>query len=242
MTVRVGFDTIMNIVSKQYEVSEDALMRSPMEERARAAQAMAVYLAKILIDVSDYAIMRAFQISQVADVETRVDMIEEEVSSSEEKKNEVRSLISLILIRAGVDYKTFAEQNPEEAEKRQRIEKLFDHTLNLAMASLADPAKTEDFEAAMAELDELDPDPEPKLTEEELHRKAQALMAEAERAAAMDYEKFLEYTTLELERLKTKDITDDYKLCKALAACYELQEYLTNRIAEVELRKNPYRD
>ena len=180
--------------------------------------------------MTDYAILRAFQISQVADVETRVAMIEEEVTSSEAKKNEVRSLISLIQIHAGLKYKTFVEQIPEKAEKMQRMEMLIDRTMDLARAALVDPSKNKDLETAMAELDELDSDPEPRLSEEELHRKAQALMAEAE------------YTTIELERLKTKSLADDYKLCKALAACYELQEYLTNRIAEVKLQKNLHRD
>lgn len=242
MAVRVGFDSVMSVVSKKFGVPEDALMRSPMEERARAAQAMAVYLAENLIDMTDYAILRAFQISQVADVETRVAMIEEEVKSSEAKKNEVRSLISLIQIHAGLKYKTFVEQIPEKAEKMQRMEMLIDRTMDLARAALVDPSKNKDLETAMAELDELDPDPEPRLSEEELHRKAQALMAEADRAAAMDYEAFYKYTTIELERLKTKSLADDYKLCKALAACYELQEYLTNRIAEVKLQKNLHRD
>ena len=30
------------------------------------------------------------------------------------------------------------------------------------------------------------------------------------------------------------DLADNYRLCKALAACYELHEYLANRIAETE--------
>ena len=29
-------------------------------------------------------------------------------------------------------------------------------------------------------------------------------------------------------------ILNDYRLCKALAACYELQDYLANRIAEYD--------
>lgn len=50
----------------------------------------------------------------------------------------------------------------------------------------------------------------------------------------MDYEQFYDYVMDEKDRLLTQDVKGDYHLCKALAACYELQEYLANRIAEDE--------
>ena len=48
----------------------------------------------------------------------------------------------------------------------------------------------------------------------------------------MDYSRFYDYVVEEEEQLIRMDVKDDYRLCKALAACYELQEYLANRIAE----------
>lgn len=49
----------------------------------------------------------------------------------------------------------------------------------------------------------------------------------------MDYEQFYDFVVREEERLKSQDIANDYRLCKALAACYELQDYLANRIGEM---------
>ena len=49
----------------------------------------------------------------------------------------------------------------------------------------------------------------------------------------MDYEQFYDFVVQEAEVLKTKNVADDYQLCKALAACYELRDYLANRIAEL---------
>ena len=39
----------------------------------------------------------------------------------------------------------------------------------------------------------------------------------------MDYEQFYDLVTSEIDRIKAQDILHDYHLCKALAACYELQ-------------------
>ena len=49
----------------------------------------------------------------------------------------------------------------------------------------------------------------------------------------MDYELFYDLVIEEERRLLSKDaeIAGDYRLCKALAACYELQEHLANIIA-----------
>ena len=49
----------------------------------------------------------------------------------------------------------------------------------------------------------------------------------------MDYQQFYDFVVQESARLKEKDVANDYQLCKALAACYELREYLANRIAEL---------
>ena len=50
----------------------------------------------------------------------------------------------------------------------------------------------------------------------------------------MDYEQFYHYVVQESEVLKGDDIAGDYRRCKALAACYELMDYLANRIAASE--------
>ena len=52
----------------------------------------------------------------------------------------------------------------------------------------------------------------------------------------MDYEQFYDLVTDEIERLKAQDIMSDYRLCKALAACYELQEYLAGQLGEMVAR------
>ena len=48
----------------------------------------------------------------------------------------------------------------------------------------------------------------------------------------MDYEQFYDYVLEEEKRLIAMgaDIVENYKLCKALAACYELQDHLANII------------
>lgn len=49
----------------------------------------------------------------------------------------------------------------------------------------------------------------------------------------MDYLQFYDFITAEIERIKAQDVLHDYRLCKALAACYELQEHLANRLGEM---------
>lgn len=46
------------------------------------------------------------------------------------------------------------------------------------------------------------------------------------------YNIFYDLIVQETEYLRGFDASSEYKLCKALAACYELQEYLSNRLAE----------
>ena len=48
-----------------------------------------------------------------------------------------------------------------------------------------------------------------------------------------DYELFYDYVAQEQERILEKDIREDYRLCKAYAACCELKDYLSDRIAEL---------
>lgn len=46
----------------------------------------------------------------------------------------------------------------------------------------------------------------------------------------MDYELFYTYALKEIARLSEADLQHDYKKVKALAACYELQEYLAGKL------------
>lgn len=48
----------------------------------------------------------------------------------------------------------------------------------------------------------------------------------------MDYRAFYDLVVEEKEYLQGFDVTGEYRLCKALAALYELQDYLTNKLAE----------
>lgn len=51
----------------------------------------------------------------------------------------------------------------------------------------------------------------------------------------MDYAKFYDLVKEEQQRLLEMELyKDDYGLVKALAALYELQDYLANRIAEAQ--------
>ena len=48
----------------------------------------------------------------------------------------------------------------------------------------------------------------------------------------MNYRAFYDLVTEEMELLQSFDVTGDYRQCKALAALYELQDYLAHKIAE----------
>ena len=48
----------------------------------------------------------------------------------------------------------------------------------------------------------------------------------------MHYTVFYDAIIKEIDILKLRDISGDYRLIKALAACYELQEYTANQLAE----------
>jgi len=49
----------------------------------------------------------------------------------------------------------------------------------------------------------------------------------------MDYQMFYSFVVEEEESLKARDILRDYRACKALAACYELQDYLAGKLSEM---------
>ena len=52
----------------------------------------------------------------------------------------------------------------------------------------------------------------------------------------MDYEHFFDLVIEEENHLRSmgEGIAKDYQLCKALAACYELHDYLANILAGME--------
>lgn len=49
----------------------------------------------------------------------------------------------------------------------------------------------------------------------------------------MDYQMFYSLVVEEEELLKARDIQHDYRSCKALAACHELQDYLAGKLGEM---------
>jgi hypothetical protein len=48
----------------------------------------------------------------------------------------------------------------------------------------------------------------------------------------MDYRAFYDLVIEEKDYLQAFDVTQDYRQCKALAALFELQDYIANKIAE----------
>ena len=48
----------------------------------------------------------------------------------------------------------------------------------------------------------------------------------------MNYQQFYDLIIEEEEILVSQDFKQNYRLCRALAACYELQEHLANQIAD----------
>ncbi len=48
------------------------------------------------------------------------------------------------------------------------------------------------------------------------------------------YNLFYDLVVREEKRLQKQDVAEDYRLCKALASCYELQDYLASRITLLE--------
>ena len=57
----------------------------------------------------------------------------------------------------------------------------------------------------------------------------------------MDYQQFYDRVKEEQQHLMEIDMyKDDYRLVKALAALYELQDCLANRLAELGIEDNSY--
>ena len=56
----------------------------------------------------------------------------------------------------------------------------------------------------------------------------------------MDYTLFLDLVIEEEEKLSKQNVSTNYRLCKALAACYELQDYLANCIADIRSREKDF--
>lgn len=50
----------------------------------------------------------------------------------------------------------------------------------------------------------------------------------------MDYRQFYDLVMEEEAALRKGDVSQDYQLCHALSALYQLQEYLAGKLAEAE--------
>ncbi len=60
---------------------------------------------------------------------------------------------------------------------------------------------------------------------------AEVVITETEGIQNFQHKLMYELVVQEEKRLQKQDVSEDYRLCKALAACFELQDYLSNCIA-----------
>lgn len=60
----------------------------------------------------------------------------------------------------------------------------------------------------------------------------EVVITEAEGIRNFQHQLLYKLVMKEEVRLQNMDISGDYRLCKALAACYELQDHLANCIAD----------
>ena len=119
-----------------------------------------------------------------------------------------------------------------QEERERRIAELAKELDTLILTASEENYEGERLDAILLEFAKLYPtteeevamfDPEKGL--ERLYKR----MAEMERNR---YTLFYNLVVAEEKRIKNDPITDNFRLCKALAACYELQDYLANRLAE----------
>ena len=117
-------------------------------------------------------------------------------------------------------------------EREDRIKELGKELDTLILTASEENFEGERLDAILREFEMLDPtteeqkamfDPEKGL--ERLNKR----LVELEREK---YTLFYDLVVAEEKRIKNDPIADNYRLCKALAACYELQDYLANRLAE----------
>ncbi len=59
----------------------------------------------------------------------------------------------------------------------------------------------------------------------------EAVLSETEGIRNFHHKLLYDLIIKEEKRIKKLDISEDYRLCKALAACFELQDYLANIIS-----------
>ncbi len=122
-------------------------------------------------------------------------------------------------------------QGMSQEEKELRLKKLGDQ-MDAFMQNVTEENFDErKLDSLLREFNELCPIP----GEDERFDPEKGLERFRERlrkAEARRYSLFYDMIIAEQERLKRQDATGNYRLCKALAACYELQEYLANILAE----------
>ncbi len=71
----------------------------------------------------------------------------------------------------------------------------------------------------------------PKITMDFSLEMIDEIMPKTMNRQVVHYSLLYDLVMQEEERLKILDVLEDYRLCKALAACYELQDYLAGRLA-----------
>lgn len=237
MDARVNFDNIMRVVSKRYGVAESDLICSPKTENGRKAQAMAVYVSYHLFDLTTFAIMSAYQISQVLDVKERMREINESIRDNPAAKREFVALVMEIREDAELELEALTGANPAEAARQKRVQELGEQLDEMAGSAGEDGGfNQERFDAILSELEELEP--LPPVTEADTEESLRKFWRKVDRRERIDYRLFYDFVIAEEEELEDRGVERDYKLCKALAACYELQDYLANRLAKVALREN----
>ena len=119
-----------------------------------------------------------------------------------------------------------------QEERERRIEELGKELDTLILTASEENFEGERLDAILMEFAKLDPTTEEQkemFDDEKGLERLNKRMVEIERHR---YTLFYDLVVAEEKRIKNDSITDNYRLCKALAACYELQDYLANRFAE----------
>lgn len=116
----------------------------------------------------------------------------------------------------------------EREDRIKAISKEFD---TLVLTASEENFEGERLDAILREFEMLDPTTEEEKAmfdpEKGMERLDKRLL-ELEREK---YTLFYDLVVAEENRIKNEAIADNYRLCKALAACYELQDYLANLLA-----------
>ena len=119
-----------------------------------------------------------------------------------------------------------------DQEREEKFKELGRRLDTLIVTASEENFEGEELDAILLEFAKLDPTSEEQKDMFGVEKGLERLnkrMVEIERYR---YTLFYDLVVAEEKRIKNDSITDNYRLCKALAACYELQDYLANRLAE----------